>query len=100
MALVRVATCSLSQWALDWEGNADRIISSIIQSKKQGARLRVGPELEISGYGCYDHFLEGETTEFAWMNVMKIITHPGKPSFHLVDSQLLIRWCQTAKTSC
>jgi NAD+ synthase (glutamine-hydrolysing) len=76
--LVRVATCSLSQWALDWDGNADRIISSIIESKMQGARLRVGPEQEISGYGCYDHFLEAETTEFAWMSVIKIITHPGK----------------------
>jgi hypothetical protein len=23
-----------------------------------GARLRIGPELEITGYGCLDHFLE------------------------------------------
>lgn len=72
---------SLNQWALDFEGNADRIIESIRIAKEAGATLRVGPELEItlespiilsasffvfsnlfsefSGYGCLDHFLEG-----------------------------------------
>lgn len=25
--------------------------------------LRVGPELEIPGYGCLDHFLEGQLEE-------------------------------------
>jgi NAD+ synthase (glutamine-hydrolysing) len=49
--LVTVATCSLNQWALDYEGNTKRIIESIHLAKKAGARLRVGPELEICGYG-------------------------------------------------
>lgn len=40
---------SLNQWALDFEGNAERIIESIRQSKAAGATLRVGPELEITG---------------------------------------------------
>ncbi|CAM1508881.1 Fc.00g026200.m01.CDS01 [Cosmosporella sp. VM-42] len=56
--LVTVATCSLNQWALDWEGNLERIIKSIHLAKEAGARLRVGPELEITGYGCLDHFIE------------------------------------------
>ncbi|OAA62146.1 glutamine-dependent NAD synthetase [Cordyceps fumosorosea ARSEF 2679] len=56
--LVTVAASSLRQWALDFEGNTDRIIQSIHQAKAAGARLRVGPELEISGYSCNDHFLE------------------------------------------
>ncbi|KHO02056.1 Nitrilase/cyanide hydratase and apolipoprotein N-acyltransferase [Metarhizium album ARSEF 1941] len=51
---VTVATCSLRQWALDFEGNTARIIESIRQAKAAGARLRVGPELEITGYGCND----------------------------------------------
>ena len=46
-----LATCNLNQWALDWEGNVDRIIKSIKIAKSKGATLRVGPELEISGYG-------------------------------------------------
>ena len=39
---------SLNQWALDFEGNADRIIESIRIAKEAGATLRVGPELEIT----------------------------------------------------
>lgn len=57
--LATIATCSLNQWALDFEGNAERIIESIRIAKERGATLRVGPELEITGYGCLDHFLEG-----------------------------------------
>lgn len=49
--LITVATCSLNQWVLDWEGNVQRIIESIQLAKEAGARLRVGPELEITGYG-------------------------------------------------
>lgn len=59
--LVTVATCSLNQWALDFDGNTKRIIESIQKAKAAGARLRVGPELEVCGYGCLDHFLEQDT---------------------------------------
>jgi len=45
---------SLNQWALDFEGNADRIIESIRIAKERGAKLRVGPELEIT----YVHLLD------------------------------------------
>ena len=27
---------------------------------------QVGPELEIPGYGCEDHFLEQDTIEHSW----------------------------------
>ena len=58
--LVVLATCALNQWALDFEGNAERIIESVRIAKSKGATLRVGPELEVCGYSCQDHFLEGE----------------------------------------
>lgn len=61
MRLVTVATCSLNQWSLDYEGNYERILKSIEVAKERGATLRVGPELEICGYGCLDHFLECES---------------------------------------
>jgi NAD+ synthase (glutamine-hydrolysing) len=35
-----------------------RIVESIQIAKQQGAKYRLGPELEISGYSCEDHFLE------------------------------------------
>ena len=59
--LATVATCSLNQWAMDFDGNLARIVASIEEAKRRGARYRVGPELEICGYGCEDHFLELDT---------------------------------------
>mmetsp|Transcript_11565 Transcript_11565/g.14998 ORF Transcript_11565/g.14998 Transcript_11565/m.14998 type:complete len:701 (-) Transcript_11565:1144-3246(-) len=65
MAYCKLATCSLDQWAMDFEGNLRRIKESIIEAKNKGARYRLGPELEISGYGCEDHFLEVDTFNHA-----------------------------------
>eukprot|EP00794_Sanderia_malayensis_P011791 gene11791-13011_t len=61
-----LATCTLNQWAMDFEGNKERIIKSIKESKIKGARYRLGPELEIPGYGCHDHFLESDTFLHSW----------------------------------
>ncbi|KAF5905087.1 glutamine-dependent NAD(+) synthetase isoform X1 [Clarias magur] len=58
---VTLATCSLNQWALDFDGNLQRILKSIEIAKSRGAKYRLGPELEICGYGCADHFYESDT---------------------------------------
>ncbi|XP_054553405.1 glutamine-dependent NAD(+) synthetase isoform X2 [Talpa occidentalis] len=58
---VTLATCALNQWALDFEGNLRRILKSIEIAKCRGARYRLGPELEICGYGCWDHYYESDT---------------------------------------
>ncbi|KIM56030.1 hypothetical protein SCLCIDRAFT_133456 [Scleroderma citrinum Foug A] len=71
--LITLAT-SLNQWALDFQGNYERIIESIAIAKRHGATLRVGPELEIPGYGCYDHFLEGDTVLHSWEVLAKILS--------------------------
>lgn len=63
---VTVATCNLNQWALDFDGNVARIRESILEAKAAGARYRVGPELEIPGYMCEDHFLEMDTFHHSW----------------------------------
>ncbi|KAI9883270.1 MAG: glutamine-dependent NAD(+) synthetase [Watsoniomyces obsoletus] len=73
--LITVATCSLNQWALDFDGNKDRIIESIRQAKSAGASLRVGPELEITGYGCLDHFLELDLYDHSWEVLKDILAH-------------------------
>ncbi|GMM31068.1 glutamine-dependent NAD(+) synthetase [Martiniozyma asiatica (nom. inval.)] len=72
---ITIATCSLNQWALDFEGNRDRIVQSITQAKSKGATLRVGPELEIPGYGCLDHFLENDTYLQSWEMYATIISN-------------------------
>ena len=56
-----VATCNLNQWALDFDGNLERVIESIRQAKEKSATFRLGPELEICGYSCEDHFKELDT---------------------------------------
>jgi NAD+ synthase (glutamine-hydrolysing) len=35
----------------------------------------VGPELEICGYSCQDHFAEGDTYLHSWQMIAKIIDH-------------------------
>ncbi|KAF7308596.1 Glutamine-dependent NAD(+) synthetase [Mycena chlorophos] len=71
---ITLATCSLNQWALDFQGNLERILASIAIAKERGATLRVGPELEIPGYGCLDHFLEGDTVLHSWEVLAKILS--------------------------
>lgn len=66
MKLATLATCNLNQWALDFSGNLERIIESIQVAKNRGARYRLGPELEIPGYGCEDAFLEDDTFLHSW----------------------------------
>ncbi|BGP56681.1 hypothetical protein JCM8202_001299 [Rhodotorula sphaerocarpa] len=70
---ITVATCTLNQHALDFEGNLERILRSIKIAKERGVTLRIGPELEITGYGCQDHFLEGDTHLHSWQVLVKIL---------------------------
>lgn len=71
--LVDVAICSLNQWALDFTGNKSRILKSILLAKQQNCKYRSGPELEISGYSCQDHFLEPDTEQHCWEVLAEII---------------------------
>lgn len=73
--LITIATCNLNQWALDFEGNRDRILESIRIAKERGATLRVGPELEITGYGCLDHFLENDLYLHSWEMYASILSN-------------------------
>jgi NAD+ synthase (glutamine-hydrolysing) len=61
MSFITVAAATLPSVPLDFAGNRDRILESIRLAKEMGATLRTGPELEIPGYGCLDHHLEGDT---------------------------------------
>lgn len=48
-------------------------MQSIALAKTAGSRLRVGPELEIPGYGCFDHFLEPDTVLHSWQVLAEIL---------------------------
>ena len=72
--LFTVATCNLNQWAMDFTGNLKRIEESIRVAKARGARYRCGPELEVSGYGCEDHFHEGDTILHCWQSIASLLS--------------------------
>lgn len=71
--LAIVATCNLDQWALDFDLNLQNIRTSIQQAKAAGARFRTGPELEVCGYGCEDHFYEVDTIVHSWESIAQIL---------------------------
>eukprot|EP00177_Eucheuma_denticulatum_P007318 GFKZ01013317.1.p1 GENE.GFKZ01013317.1~~GFKZ01013317.1.p1 ORF type:complete len:735 (+),score=88.97 GFKZ01013317.1:41-2206(+) len=84
MRLATLATCSLNQWALDIAGNLERTRRSISLAREQGARYRVGPELETTGYGCEDHFHEPDTVLHSWEAIARLIAE-GYTDDMLVD---------------
>ncbi len=69
----RIAVSTLNQWALDFDGNRDRIIQSIADAKAEGAKYRLGPELEVPGYSCEDHFYEEDTTTHSYEVLAQIL---------------------------
>ncbi|KAG5228208.1 carbon-nitrogen hydrolase family protein [Salix suchowensis] len=73
MRLLKVATCNLNQWAMDFDCNLKNIKQSINLAKQAGAVIRHGPELEITGYGCEDHFLELDTINHGWECLKEIL---------------------------
>lgn len=70
---VAIGICQLNQWALDFDGNCERIMRSTEQVKKLGGYYRMGPELEVPGYSCDDHFYESDTTGHCWQTIVKIL---------------------------
>ncbi|CAG9792072.1 unnamed protein product [Diatraea saccharalis] len=73
---VTVAVCTLNQWALDFEGNLSRILQSVQEAKELGAMYRTGPELEICGYSCEDHFYESDTYLHSWQVLAELLKSP------------------------
>lgn len=51
------------------------IIKSIQIAKEKGATYRLGPELEIPGYGCEDHFFELDTVKHSWEVLTEILAN-------------------------
>ena len=72
--LVRVSTCNLNQWSLDFGLNLRNIQHSITLARQQHSRFRTGPELELSGYGCEDHYYEADTLLHCWQALLQLLT--------------------------
>lgn len=83
-SLITVATCNLNQWALDFDGNMERVWQSCQAAKNLRASYRLGPELELSGYGCEDHFFEQDTFSHCWES-LAILLERGATDGMLCD---------------
>lgn len=71
--LVKIGMCTLNNDPLNFKKNRDNIIKSIKMCKQQGCSIRVGSQLEVSGYSCEDHFNEYDTIIHSWSVVGDII---------------------------
>jgi len=74
MSVATVAACVTTPWPLDFGGNLRKVRSSIATAKAAGARYRLGPELELTGAGCEDHFLEADTGRHAWEALSELLS--------------------------
>jgi len=73
-SLITISTCNLNQWALDFSSNVERIYQSCIIAKTQHkSTYRLGPELELCGYGCEDHYFEMDTFEHCWESLLELL---------------------------
>ncbi|VDM52362.1 unnamed protein product [Angiostrongylus costaricensis] len=81
---VHLSVCTVNNWALDFERNLQRILTNY------GARLRLGRELEIPGYGCADHFFELDTAIHSWEILKEIVRNSKKwPELSIVTGMLV-----------
>lgn len=69
----KIAVCQLNQWAMSFRTNQINIIKSIKMCKQQGVTYRLGPEMEVPGYSCEDHFFESDTVLHSWQVLHEIL---------------------------
>jgi len=66
MKRLRLGAGILNQTPLDWDGNAQRIISAIRRARERHVQILCLPELCITGYGCEDMFLAPHVWKTSW----------------------------------
>lgn len=89
--LATLAVSCLNQWSLDFDGNKRRILESIEIAKQLNATYRSGPELEICGYSCEDHFLESDTLLHSWQVLIEIMLHQSSSDILVCNRNYLIK---------
>ena len=75
--------------------NKKNIIKSIREAKELGAAYRLGPELEVSGYGCEDHFFELDTVRHSWDTLAEILKDEDLTKDILVDIGMPVHFKNT-----
>jgi len=75
MDALKIAGATLNQTPLDWQGNFDRIVLAIKESKSQGVELLCFPELTLTGYGAEDLFLSPWFAEKAKLQLEQLLPY-------------------------
>ncbi len=70
---IKVATCTPVIKVGDTDFNANNIIREVLKAHESGVKLIVFPELSITGYTCFDLFLQGTLLENAKKSLLKIM---------------------------
>ena len=78
MNIIRLATATLNQTPLDWEGNFAHIVECLNSVRASGSTLLCLPELAIPGYGCEDQFLAPSTCEKALSRLIDLLPFTEK----------------------
>uniref|UniRef100_A0A914H0I0 Glutamine-dependent NAD(+) synthetase n=1 Tax=Globodera rostochiensis TaxID=31243 RepID=A0A914H0I0_GLORO len=91
--IIKVAVCSVNQWALDFAGNKQRILKTCRDAYKMNATIRLGPELEITGYNCLDHFYELDTEQHSWEVLRELVEESKKLHNMMIITGMPIRHC-------
>jgi NAD+ synthase (glutamine-hydrolysing) len=73
MKRLRLGAGILNQTPLDWDGNAQRIISAIQTARERRVQILCLPELCITGYGCEDMFLAPHVWKTSWEMLQSIL---------------------------
>ncbi|KAK0413084.1 hypothetical protein QR680_006589 [Steinernema hermaphroditum] len=87
----KVAVATVNNWSLDFEGNFGRILKTCQEAFDQGASIRLGPELEIPGYGCADHFFELDTELHSWEILGELVQESKKLKDLLIVTGMPVR---------
>nr|CAD2173011.1 unnamed protein product [Meloidogyne enterolobii] len=90
--IINLAVCTVNQWALDFTGNKERILKTCRDAYEKGSKIRLGPELEIPGYNCLDHFHELDTELHSWEILKEIVDESIKMPDLLIITGMPIRY--------
>uniref|UniRef100_A0A1I8BIG3 Glutamine-dependent NAD(+) synthetase n=1 Tax=Meloidogyne hapla TaxID=6305 RepID=A0A1I8BIG3_MELHA len=90
--IINLAVCTVNQWALDFTGNKERILKTCRDAYEKGSKIRLGPELEIPGYNCLDHFHELDTEIHSWEVLKEIVDESIKMPDLLIVTGMPIRY--------
>ena len=71
--IARVLLHTLNTQPMNFEMNLTLVLQSILLAKETGCVYRPSTELELSGFGCEDHFFEEDMMDNLWVCLAEIL---------------------------